>query len=120
MKKLILIDAHALIHRTYHALPKLTTRDGAVVNAVYGFSTILIKVMDELKPDFIIAAFDMPQATFRHAQFESYKAHRKKAEDDLVNQFTLVKEVLESFNIPQIEMAGFEADDIIGTIAEKL
>lgn len=120
MERLVLIDAHALIHRTYHALPKLTSKDGVVVNAVYGFSSILLKALNDLKPDYIAAAFDLPQATFRHAQFTEYKAHRPKMADDLAPQIPLIKDVLTAFRIPILAEPGYEADDIIGTMVEAL
>ena len=116
-KKLVIIDANALIHRAFHALPPLTTKDGTLVNAVYGFTSILLKVLKDLKPDYIAAAFDVKAKTFRHQEFEAYKATRVKAPDELYQQIPLVKEVLKSFNIPIFEKAGYEADDLIGTIA---
>ena len=120
MKKLILIDSHALIHRAYHALPPLTTKGGELVNAVYGFTSILIKTISNFKPDYIVAAFDAPGATFRHEEYKEYKATRVKAPDDLYAQIPRVKEILTAFNIPFFEKSGFEADDIIGTISKNL
>lgn len=120
MKKLVLIDANALIHRSFHALPPLTTKKGELVNAVYGFSSILLKVINELKPDYIAAAFDLAAPTFRHIEYEDYKATRPKAPDKLYEQIPRTKEVLGVFNIPILEKEGFEADDIIGTLAKKL
>lgn len=119
MKKLVLIDANALIHRSFHALPPLTTRRGELVNAVYGFCSILLKAINELKPDYIAAAFDLAEPTFRHLEFEDYKATRPKAPDELYEQIPRTKEVLKNFNILILEKQGFEADDIIGTIAKK-
>jgi DNA polymerase-1 len=119
MKRLVLIDANALIHRSYHALPPLTTKKGELVNAVYGFTAILLKVIKELKPDYIVTTFDLPKPTFRHLEYEEYKAHRPKTPDDLVQQFPKVKEVVKAFDIPIFEKEGFEADDIIGTITKK-
>ena len=120
MKKLILIDSHALIHRAYHALPPLTTKSGELVNAVYGFTSILIKTISNFKPDYIVAAFDAPGATFRHEEYKEYKATRVKAPDDLYAQIPRVKEILTAFNIPIFEKSGFEADDVIGTISKHL
>ena len=120
MKRLILIDSHALIHRAYHALPPLTTKSGELVNAVYGFTSILIKTISNFKPDYIVAAFDAPGATFRHEEYKEYKATRVKAPDDLYAQIPRVKEILTAFKIPIFEKSGFEADDIIGTVAEKI
>lgn len=119
-KTLILIDAHALIHRAYHALPPLTTKKGELVNAVFGFTSILLKVLRELKPDYILAAFDLPEPTFRHIEYKEYKATRVKAPDELYAQIGRVKEVLDAFGIPVYEKAGFEADDILGTITQML
>ncbi|MFA6918829.1 MAG: DNA polymerase I [Patescibacteria group bacterium] len=117
-QKLIIIDSNALIHRAFHALPPtLTDNQGRPTNAVYGFTMILLKTIKDIKPDYIAACFDRKEKTFRHEEFEAYKAQRVKAPDELYNQIPLVKEVLESFNIPVYEKAGFEADDLIGTIA---
>ncbi|PIR73191.1 MAG: DNA polymerase I [Candidatus Moranbacteria bacterium CG10_big_fil_rev_8_21_14_0_10_35_21] len=116
-KKLVLIDGNALIHRAYHALPPLTTKTGELVNAVYGFSSILLKVLNDLKPDYIAASFDLAGPTFRHKEYKEYKATRVKAPDDLYAQIDRVKEVVRAFNIPIFEKEGFEADDVIGTMA---
>lgn len=119
MKRLVLIDANALIHRSFHALPPLTTKNGELVNAVYGFAAVLLKVLKELKPDYILTAFDLPKPTFRHLEYEAYKATRPKTPDELVGQFPIVKKVLKTFDIPILEKEGFEADDIIGTVTKK-
>lgn len=119
-QKLAIIDAHALIHRAYHALPPMTTPEGAPVNAVYGFTAMLIKMIATLKPTHVIAAFDMKGPTFRHVEYEGYKAQRKPLEDNLVVQFDIVRDVVRAFSIPIYEKQGFEADDIIGTIVKKL
>jgi len=117
-KTLVLIDSHALIHRAFHALPPLATKKGERVNAVYGFILVLMKVLKELRPDYVAAAFDLAGPTFRHKEFEEYKATRVKAPDELYAQIGRVKEVVSAFGIPIYEKEGFEADDIIGTIAE--
>jgi DNA polymerase-1 len=119
MKKLILIDTHAIVHRAYHALPPLTDPNGEPVNAVYGFSSILIRILRELKPDYFAAAADAPGPTFRHAAYERYKAHRPETPEDLASQFPRVRDVIGAFGIPIFMEEGYEADDIIGTIAEK-
>jgi len=119
-KKFILIDANALIHRAFHALPPLSTKKGEVVNAVYGFCLILLKVLEEIKPDYIACTFDRKEKTFRHKEFVDYKAKRVKTPDDLSLQFPRVKEVVSAMNIPIFERKGFEADDLIGTIAKTL
>lgn len=119
MKKLILIDGNAIIHRAYHALPPLSTKKGELVNAVYGFASTLLSVIEKFKPDYIAASFDLAGPTFRHEKFENYKANRVKADDELYAQIPRVKEVVQAFNIPIYEKAGYEADDIIGTIAKQ-
>jgi len=117
-KRFIIIDSNALIHRAYHALPPLTTKKGEIVNAVYGFLLVFLKVIKELKPDFVLAAFDVPFPTFRHKKFKEYKAKRQKAPDELYAQIPKVKEFLRILNVPIYEKEGFEADDIIGTMAK--
>lgn len=119
MRKLIVIDGNALVHRAFHALPPLTSPKGLVTNAVFGFSSILIKIIKEMKPDFIAAAFDLAGPTFRHEEFAEYKIHRVKAPKELYDQIPLVKEMLAAFGVPVYEKQGFEADDLIGSLAEK-
>jgi len=119
-KRLILIDGNAIIHRAYHALPPLTTKKGELVNAVYGFASTLLKVIDKFQPDYIAASFDLRGPTFRHKKFKDYKATRVKAPDELYKQIPKVKEVTKAFNIPIYEKKGFEADDVIGTISEQV
>ncbi len=119
MKKLILIDGHALVHRAFHALPpSMSSPNGIPTNAVYGFVSVLLKTIKDLRPDYIVATFDLAGPTFRHEEFAEYKAHREKAPDDLYVQVPLVKEILGAFGIPVYEKEGFEADDLIGSIAE--
>jgi DNA polymerase-1 len=120
MKRLVLIDGHAVLHRAYHALPKsLTTRDGKPVNAVYGFSRMLFKILADLKPTHLAVAFDLPKPTFRHKLFKEYQSTRPKMADDLASQIEPIHEVLKAFGIPIFEKAGFEADDVIGTLTKK-
>ncbi len=120
MKKLVLIDSNAIIHRAYHALPKnMSTSTGKPTNAVYGYTTTLIKVLEDLKPDYIAATFDIGKATYRTQQFVDYKAHRVAADQELYDQIPMVKELLETLKIPVYEKEGYEADDIIGTIVSK-
>lgn len=119
MKRLVLIDANALVHRGFHALPPLKTEQGKLVNAVYGFTSILLKILKDLKPDYIITAFDLAKPTFRHLEYEEYKATRPKTPEELIHQFPIVKQMVKAFNIPIFEKEGFEADDIIGTITKK-
>jgi DNA polymerase I len=115
-KKLILIDGNAIIHRSYHALPPLTTKSGELVNAVYGFASTTLSVIAKFQPDYIIATFDLAGPTFRHEEFKEYKATRVKAPDELYAQIDRVKEVVRAMNIPILEKQGFEADDVIGTV----
>lgn len=119
-QKLIILDANALIHRAWHALPPLTDSQGRVVNAAFGFTSVLLKMINELSPEFMVVAFDLPGKTFRHEEFEEYKATRVKQPDEFYEQIPLVKEILDSFNIPYFEKAGYEADDVIGTISKIL
>lgn len=119
MRKLILIDSNALVHRAFHALPPtLTSPKGVMTNAVYGFTSVLIKMIKDLKPDYIAATYDLAGPTFRHEEFEDYKAHREKAPNELYAQIPLTKDVLRAFGIPIYEKQGFEADDLIGALAE--
>ncbi len=117
-KRLLVIDSNSVIHRAYHALPPLTTKKGEVVGAVYGFLLVFLKAIKEFKPDFVIACFDVPGPTFRHEKYKEYKANRPKAPDDLYQQIPKVKEVMAGFNVSVCEKPGFEADDLIGTIAK--
>jgi len=119
VKTLVLVDGHALVHRAYHALPPLSTGQGELVNAVFGFTSILLKVLKDLQPDYIAATFDLAAPTFRHEEFAEYKATRVKAPDELYAQIKRVKDVLAAFNIPVFEKEGFEADDVIGTLAKQ-
>lgn len=119
-KKLVLLDAHAIIHRAYHALPEFLSSSGEPTGALYGLSSMLMKIISELKPDYIIACYDLPQKTFRHEAYEGYKAGRAKTDDALVTQLKKSRQIFEAFDIPIYDSPGFEADDILGTIVEKL
>jgi len=120
VKKVILIDANSLIHRAFHALPlSLRNSKGEIVNAAYGFAGMLIKVIRDFEPDVVIAAFDTKEPTFRHEVFKGYKANRPETADELIPQFKLVKKILGAFNIPVVEKAGFEADDILASFASE-
>jgi len=119
--KLIIIDGNALIHRSFHALPPtLRTKKGILVNAVYGFTSFLLKALNEFHPEYVVLTLDKKGPTFRHEAYAEYKATRVKAPDELYEQIPLVKKVAEAFNIPIFELSGFEADDLIGTICEKM
>src|SRR5476651_2192364 len=112
-KNIILIDGHALIYRAYHAFRDLSTSSGVLVNAVYGFTRILLTVIRDFDPEYIVATFDCAKPTFRHADFVGYKANRAEMPDDLKPQIDLIKEVVTAMNIPQFELPGYEADDLI-------
>lgn len=115
-KRFVILDANSIMHRSYHALPPLTTRDGELVNAVYGFSSILMTILLQEKPDYIAAAFDTAAPTFRHKMYKDYKAGREKAPDDFYAQIPRIEEVVNTLNIPSFRQEGVEADDLIGTI----
>lgn len=117
--RFVIFDGNALIHRAYHAIPYLTTRDGRQVNAVYGFANTLLKVLQDLRPKYAAVTFDLPAPTFRHKEYKEYKATRVKADQELYDQIPLVKELVRTFNIPVFEKEGFEADDLIGTLCQK-
>ena len=120
MKRLILIDGNALIHRAFHALPPLKTKKGKIVNAVYGFSSILFRIIQELEPDYLIATFDLAGPTFRDLEYQGYKAKRVKPPQELYDQIPLIKKLVKALFIPIYEKKGFEADDLIGTIVQKV
>jgi DNA polymerase I len=120
MKTFVIIDGHALIYRGYYAIPQLRTRQGELVNAVYGFSMMLLNMLIKLKPDYLAVAFDLKGPTFRHEAYEGYKATRSETPDDLIPQVPRVRQVVEAFQIPVFQKEGFEADDLIGTLAKKI
>ncbi len=117
--RLLLVDGHALVHRAYHAIPTLSTASGELTNAVFGFSNILLKEINELKPTHVIMALDRPAPTFRHQEFADYKATRPRTAPELAGQFQRVREVAQAMNIVMHEHDGFEADDVLGTLAKQ-
>lgn len=120
MKRLVLIDGHALVFRAYYAYPaSLTNKEGVQVNAIYGFSSMLLSVIKELHPEYMAVAFDLDKPTFRHLEYVGYKAQRPEADMELTNQLEGVKKVVKNLNIPIFEVEGFEADDVIGTLARQ-
>jgi DNA polymerase-1 len=120
MKKILLIDGNALVHRAYHAMPPLTVKKtGEPINAVYGFTNMLLRILNELKPDYYAIAFDRKAPTFRKEMFDDYKANRPPTPDDLVSQLARARELAAAFSIPVFEMDGYEADDVIGTLSRK-
>ena len=117
-KRLIIIDGNSIINRAFYALPDMTNSEGLHTNAVYGFTRMLFKIIDDYKPTHISVAFDKKAPTFRHKEYADYKAGRKKMPDELGQQLQPLKELLDAFNIHRMEMAGYEADDLIGTVAK--
>ncbi|HAA80937.1 MAG: DNA polymerase [Caldanaerobacter subterraneus] len=118
MSKFLVIDGSSLMYRAYYALPMLTTSEGLHTNALYGFTMMLIKLIEEEKPDYIAIAFDKKAPTFRHKEYQDYKATRQAMPEELAEQVDLLKEIIEGFNIKILELEGYEADDIIGTISK--
>src|SRR3989338_1885607 len=119
-KRIVLLDSHAILHRAYHALPSFTSSKGEPTGALYGLALMVISIIQEFKPDQIIAAFDLPGPTFRDEMYKEYKAGRTKIEDDLIYQLSRAKDLLAAFDISVLEKEGFEADDILGTLVEKI
>ena len=118
-KTLVLLDAHAIIHRAYHALPEFLSSKGEPTGALYGLSSMLMKIITDLKPDHIVACYDLPGKTFRHEAYSAYKMGRVKADDALIMQLKNSRQIFKAFNIPMYDSLGFEADDVLGTICEK-
>ena len=117
MRKFILIDGNSLLHRAYHAYPTLTTPKGELINAVYGFSAMLLTILEKLAPTHVAVAWDVKGPTFRKVEYAGYKANRGPMDDDLVSQIDRTKQVVETLNIPQFGIEGYEGDDIIGTLS---
>src|SRR5262249_42974358 len=107
------------IHRAYHAISRLSTSAGQPTNAVYGFVTMLRKMLREHEPQALAVAFDLPGKTVRHEAYEAYKANRREMEDDLKTQIPLVREVCAAYRVPVLEMPGYEADDVIGSLVKQ-
>lgn len=118
-KTLVLLDAHAILHRAYHALPDFTSPTGEPTGALYGVVAMLLKIVEELKPDYIAACYDLPEPTYRHEAFDGYKAGRAKTDDSLVEQIDRSRDIFAAFGIRIFEHPGFEADDMLGTIVEQ-
>ena len=117
MEKLLILDSNSLMNRAFYALPPLTNSEGISTNAIYGFMNMLLKMKEEIKPNYIVAAFDRKAPTFRHKEYSDYKAGRKKMPAELAMQFPIIKDILKNLAIEIYEIDGFEADDIIGTVA---
>ena len=119
MKKLVLIDGNAIIHRAFHALPPLNNKDGMPTNAVYGFFMMLLKIVEDLQPEYLVVCFDKATPTFRKQLFNGYQATRPKISDDLSPQFDVIHKALDNAKIKHFEVDGYEADDLIGTISKE-
>ena len=119
-KRIVLLDTHAIIHRAYHALPEFTGPTGAPTGALYGLVAMLLKIITDLKPDYIAACYDLPKPTIRHEAYDGYKGTRAKTDDALALQLNESHKVFEAFSIPMYSREGFEADDLLGTIAHEL
>ena len=117
-QRLVLLDAHAIIHRAYHALPDFTTPTGEPSGALYGLASMLLRIIADLKPDYVAACYDLPKPTMRHEAYPEYKGTRSKIDPALITQLGTSRRVFEAFSIPIYEKEGFEADDILGTIVE--
>jgi DNA polymerase-1 len=118
MSKLLIIDGHAVIHRAYHSIPNLTV-NGQPVNAIYGFYSMLLSAISQIKPKYLIVCLDSPGPTFRQSEFVGYRAKRKAPDRELISQLPLLESTLKDSNIQTFAMGGYEADDLIGTIARK-
>ena len=119
MKKLVLIDGHSILNRAFYGVPELTNSEGLHTNAVYGFLNIMFKILDEEKPDYLTVAFDLSAPTFRHKMYSEYKGTRKPMPEELREQVPLIKEVLTAMGVNIVTKEGYEADDILGTLAKK-
>lgn len=118
-KRLVLIDGNSLLHRAYHAYPGLRTSTGELVNAVYGFTSILLNTLSYLRPSHVVVTWDVKGKTFRHKEYPEYKAGRPPMDQELADQIDLTKEMVKRMNIPQFEKSGYEADDLIGTLSKQ-
>src|ERR1700733_4751298 len=119
-KRLVLLDSHAIIHRAYHALPDFTSSKNEPTGALFGLTTMLLRSVADLKPDYIVATRDLPGKTHRHEVYEEYKGTRAKIDDALIEQLDKAEEVFRAFGIPVYDAAGYEADDIVGTITKQV
>lgn len=119
MNKLVLIDGNAILHRAFHALPPLTTRRGEPINAVYGLISMLLRVIQDLKPTHLAVCFDTEKPTFRSEAYPEYQAQRPQTAKELSGQFEKAKKVIDAFGIPEYTLEGYEADDVIGTLASQ-
>ena len=119
MNRFVILDGNAILHRAWHALPPLTTPKGMVINAAYGFTLVLLKIFKDLRPTHLAVTFDRKEPTFRHKMYKEYKAQRVKQPQELYDQIPVIKDILAAFNIAVFERAGYEADDVIATLAAR-
>jgi DNA polymerase I-like protein with 3'-5' exonuclease and polymerase domains/5'-3' exonuclease len=119
-KKLVLLDTHAILHRAYHALPDFSSKKGEPTGALYGFVSMVLKIAQDISPDYIVACFDLPDETFRHAVYDGYKGTRSETDDALVSQIKRTYDICNILSIPVYQYPGFEADDMLGTIVEQV
>lgn len=119
-KTLVLLDSHAIIHRAYHALPQFLSSKGVPTGALYGVSTMLMKIITDLDPEYIVACYDLPQKTFRHEAYDGYKAGRAQSDDALISQIKESRNIFNAFHVPMYDAPGFEADDMLGTIVSQV
>ena len=117
--KLVLIDGHSILNRAFFGIPDLSNSEGMHTNAIYGFLNILFKILDEEQPDYLTVAFDVHAPTFRHQMYAEYKGTRKPMAAELREQVPVMKEMLQAMGIVIVEQAGYEADDLLGTIAKR-
>ena len=117
-EKILLIDGHSIVNRAFYGVPPLTNSDGLHTNAIYGFLNIFFNAYSKIQPDYVIVAFDVREKTFRHLMYDAYKGNRKGMPEELHEQVPVLKEVLQSMHIKTAELAGYEADDVIGTYAK--
>ena len=120
MEKLVLIDGHSILNRAFYGVPNLTNSEGIHTNAVYGFLNIMFKILEEEQCDHLAVAFDRKEPTFRHNMYSDYKGTRKPMPEELREQVPLMQEVLKAMGIPILTLAGYEADDILGTVAKRM
>ena len=118
-EKLVLIDGHSILNRAFFGIPDLTNSEGLHTNAVYGFLNILFKILEEEKPNYLMVAFDLSAPTFRHKMYDAYKGTRKPMADELRQQVPVMKEMLAAMGVPVVTKEGYEADDILGTLAKR-
>src|SRR6056297_331376 len=114
---LVLLDAHAILHRAYHALPDFTSPTGEPTGALYGVTTMLLKIIEDFKPQYIAACYDLPEPIYRHEAYDAYKSGRSKTDEGLITQINRSRDIFKYFGIPIFEKPGFEADDLLGSIA---